>query len=422
MKKILSLITFLSLISFVKAQQDSLPLKTGNTNILDTAKPASYKLKGKALTGMAGVYSLIHDSAQTATGELFLNSMLTAASNDFKLNTWVKVTNLKTKKSVLVRINDHLTSKMKKMRMLIYVTREAASKLSALKHNSFEIKVQSIVSTDIKSVDKNNLNTVVLKQDIALAIDTLTPNTFKAIGNAIMGIASFYSSNLDGTKTSTGETYRNSKLTAASNNFKLNTWVLVTNLKNKKSVIVRINDRMHPRMKRKGRVVDMSGEAARLLDYKEDGLVKVKVQPVIFFYSRAVKLELDSLQAVGDSSNHIDSAKADVVKNTEPTEITGTAGINNPNLDDIKTATGEKYRNSKLSAANNNFYLNTWVRVTNLTNNKSVVLRINDRLRSEMDEKGKVIYVSKAAAKKLGFIQNGVTEVKVEVVDKGTLE
>ena len=237
-----------------------------------------------------------------------------------------------------------------------------------------------------------------------------------------MGIASFYSSNLDGTKTSTGETYRNSKLTAASNNFKLNTWVLVTNLKNKKSVIVRINDRMHPRMKRKGRVVDMSGEAARLLDYKEDGLVKVKVQPVIFFYSRAVKLELDSLQAVGDSSNHIDSAKADVVKNTEPTEITGTAGINNPNLDDIKTATGEKYRNSKLSAANNNFYLNTWVRVTNLTNNKSVVLRINDRLRSEMDEKGKVIYVSKAAAKKLGFIQNGVTEVKVEVVDKGTLE
>ena len=187
-------------------------------------------------------------------------------------------------------------------------------------------------------------------------------------------------------------------------------------------MIVRINDRMHPRMKRKGRVVDMSGEAARLLDYKEDGLVKVKVQPVIFFYSRAVKLELDSLQAVGDSSNHIDSAKADVVKNTEPTEITGTAGIYNPNLDDTKTATGAKYRNSKLSAANNNFDLNTWVRVTNLTNNKSVVLRINDRLRSEMDEKGKVIYVSKAAAKKLGFIQNGVTEVKVEVVDKGTLE
>ena len=141
MKKILSLITFLSLISFVKAQQDSLPLKTGNTNILDTAKPASYKLKGKALTGMAGVYSLIHDSAQTATGELFLNSMLTAASNDFKLNTWVKVTNLKTKKSVLVRINDRLTSKMKKMRMLIYVTREASSKLSVLKHISFEIKV-----------------------------------------------------------------------------------------------------------------------------------------------------------------------------------------------------------------------------------------------------------------------------------------
>ncbi len=422
MKKIIFLILFLSAISFVKAQPDSLPLKTGNISILDTAKPVTYKMKGHALTGMAGVYSPIHDSAQTATGELFLNTLLTAASNDFKLNTWVKVTNLKTKKTVLVRINDRLSSKMKKMKMLIFLTREAAVKLNAPNRNLFEIKVQSIITTNLNTGIKNKLDTILLKQDIALIIDTLTPNTFKAIGKSIMGIASFYSYNLDGTPTATGEIYRNSKLTAASNNFKLNTWVLVTNLKNKKSVIVRINDRMHPRMKRKGRIVDMSGEAAKLLDYKEDGLVKVKVQPVIFFYSPLVKLQLDSLQAAGDSSNHIDSVKADAVKNTETTEITGNAGIYSSNLDDTKTTTGERYRNSKLSAANNNLDLNTWVRVTNLRNNKTVILRINDRMRPEMDEKDRVVYLSRAAAKKLGFIQNAPTEVKVEVVAKGTRE
>lgn len=94
------------------------------------------------------------------------------------------------------------------------------------------------------------------------------------------GIASFYSSNLDGTKTATGEIFRNSKFTAASNHLKLNTWVRVTNLKNDKTVIVRINDRMHPRMKKKGRVVDLSRIAAKQLDFMKSGLTKVKVEVV----------------------------------------------------------------------------------------------------------------------------------------------
>src|SRR6202008_1474970 len=112
--------------------------------------------------------------------------------------------------------------------------------------------------------------------DVVKTTDSLTPNSFEPVGKAINGIASFYSYNLDGTITATGERYRNALLTAASNNFKLNTWVLVTNLRNKKSVIVRINDQMHPRMKAKGRVVDLSREAARQLDFMSNGLTKVK--------------------------------------------------------------------------------------------------------------------------------------------------
>jgi rare lipoprotein A (peptidoglycan hydrolase) len=93
----------------------------------------------------------------------------------------------------------------------------------------------------------------------------------------IKGIASFYSKNLDGTKTATGEIFKNSKFTGASNHVKLNTWVRVTNLSNGNTVIVRINDRMHPRMAKKGRVIDLSRAAAAELDFMKKGLTKVQL-------------------------------------------------------------------------------------------------------------------------------------------------
>ncbi|MFZ2784039.1 MAG: septal ring lytic transglycosylase RlpA family protein [Sediminibacterium sp.] len=99
-------------------------------------------------------------------------------------------------------------------------------------------------------------------------------------GKVITGIASFYSARLDGTKTATGEIYRNKKFTGASNNLKLNTWVRVTNLRNGKTVVVRINDRMHPNMKRKGRVIDLSRIAAQKLDFMSSGLTKVKLEVI----------------------------------------------------------------------------------------------------------------------------------------------
>ncbi len=74
-----------------------------------------------------------------------------------------------------------------------------------------------------------------------------------------------------------------------------------------------------------------------------------------------------------------------------------------------------------MSAASNDFDLNTWVRVTNLQNNKSIIIRINDRMHPRMQKKGRVVDLSRVAAKKLDFIKNGLANVKVEVVEKGTL-
>lgn len=106
-----------------------------------------------------------------------------------------------------------------------------------------------------------------------------TSDNSKQDGKSLNGIASFYASRFNGLRTATGEIFKHSNLTAASNNFKINTWVRVTNLLNNKSVIVRINDRMHERMAKMGRVVDLTGAAAKALGVAmTQGLFKVKVE------------------------------------------------------------------------------------------------------------------------------------------------
>jgi rare lipoprotein A len=90
------------------------------------------------------------------------------------------------------------------------------------------------------------------------------------------GVASWYSDNFDGRKTSNGEIFRQSKLTCATHNgYKFGTWLRVTNLRNGKSVIVKVNDRMHPRMKR---IVDLSRAAATKIGILSRGITKVKVE------------------------------------------------------------------------------------------------------------------------------------------------
>lgn len=133
------------------------------------------------------------------------------------------------------------------------------------------------------SIKKND--SLILFRDtinIPSSIDTIVAKADSNghIFKVLKGIASFYSRNLEGTKTATGERFRHDKLTGASNNFRLNSWVRVTNLSNGKSVIIRINDRMHPRMARKGRVIDVTRLAAQKLNFIKKGLTKVLVEEV----------------------------------------------------------------------------------------------------------------------------------------------
>ena len=91
------------------------------------------------------------------------------------------------------------------------------------------------------------------------------------------GVASFYHSKFVGRKTATGEIFSNGKYTAASNTLKLGFYVRVTNVENGKVVYVRINDRMAATNKR---LIDLATIAADKLDFKAEGLAKVKIERV----------------------------------------------------------------------------------------------------------------------------------------------
>ena len=79
-----------------------------------------------------------------------------------------------------------------------------------------------------------------------------------------------------------------------------------------------------------------------------------------------------------------------------------------------QTASGEPYDMTAYTAAHQNLPFGSRVRVTNLDNGRSVVVTINDR---GPYVKSRVIDLSRAAAKKLGIIGDGVAEVRLDVLD-----
>lgn len=95
---------------------------------------------------------------------------------------------------------------------------------------------------------------------------------------------------------------------------------------------------------------------------------------------------------------------------------TGKASFYADKFEGSPTASGEKYKHSKLTAAHKTLPFGTKVRVTNLANNKTVDVVVNDR-GPYVD--GRVIDLSRSAAEQLGFINQGLADVRVEVIDAG---
>ena len=98
-------------------------------------------------------------------------------------------------------------------------------------------------------------------------------------GYTEVGYASWYGPKFHGRRTSSGEIFNMYDMTCAHRTLPLGTILLVTNLENGRSVVVRVNDR-GPFVK--GRIIDLSYAAARALGMVEKGVVKVRIRVLGF--------------------------------------------------------------------------------------------------------------------------------------------
>ncbi len=135
------------------------------------------------------------------------------------------------------------------------------------------------------SVKKYCLESIILLLFImCFSINSIAQNKVAKTGNnkyktsrVFYGEASFYSGKFNGRLTASGEIYSQNKRTCACNVLPLGTWIKVTNVRNGKSVIVKVNDRLHPRMRR---IVDLTKTDAIKLGYASAGVGRVKVEVI----------------------------------------------------------------------------------------------------------------------------------------------
>ena len=118
----------------------------------------------------------------------------------------------------------------------------------------------------------------------------------------------------------------------------------------------------------------------------------------------------DYVDTTGWSRKQIES-----IKKHPQTQI-GIASYYGKKFHKKRTANGEVFNMYKVSAAHKSYPLGTKVRVTNLENGKSIKLVINDR---GPFVKGRIIDLSYKAARKLDFINQGTTKVRINVIRLG---
>ena len=110
---------------------------------------------------------------------------------------------------------------------------------------------------------------------IAITTSKAKAATAKKSTSSMKGVAAIYADMLHGRKTASGQTFTQQGLTAAHRSLPLGTTVRVTNLRNKRSVDVQVNDRgpWH-----RGRIIDLSKAAARELGMTRNGRTLVQLE------------------------------------------------------------------------------------------------------------------------------------------------
>lgn len=115
----------------------------------------------------------------------------------------------------------------------------------------------------------------------------------------------------------------------------------------------------------------------------------------------------------GDKSpKKTDSSQSSVTQSGDH-QMTGTASWYGPKFHGNRTANGERFNMNAMTAAHPTLPFNTRLRVTNLDNGRKCIVRINDR---GPFTGGRVVDLSRAAARKLDFEQAGLAKVRLEIL------
>ena len=128
--------------------------------------------------------------------------------------------------------------------------------------------------------------------------------------------------------------------------------------------------------------------------------------PLILFIisTCALKAQQDTLVVLNDTINK--------------TMDTVTASFYAKKFEGRRCASGELFRHNKLTAAHKTLPFGTWVKVTNLSNDSVVIVKINDRLPAR-SKRG--IDLTLSAAKQLNFVRKGLTRVILVTIPPPTV-
>lgn len=160
-----------------------------------------------------------------------------------------------------------------------------------------------------------------------------------------------------------------------------------------------------------GKVTTNQGRYKVVKDYGPDSVVDVS------HVKNAVPVE-EPLSRGGNRSRYEVLGKHySVMKSSAGYKERGGASWYGKKFHGYLTANGEKYDMYGMSAAHKSLPIPTFVKVTNLANNRHVIVRVNDR---GPFHKGRIIDLSYAAASKLGMLNKGTAQVEVEAIDPKT--
>ena len=143
-------------------------------------------------------------------------------------------------------------------------------------HDQWERITRTMASNIVSHALALAIVSLLLQAEAPLAQTSVTSKA--RIGATETGVAIFYSDAMQGKAVASAEKYDKDALTAAHRTLPLGTMVKVTNLKNNKSVVVKVNDR-GPHGSNK-RIIDLSRRAAQELDMIQDGKAQVRVELV----------------------------------------------------------------------------------------------------------------------------------------------